>query len=167
MELKKMIRLSMLLSLSVVLSFLESLFPVFNGFMIPGVKIGFANIVLLCILYLYGFKEAFLTSILRVLLVSLLRTGLFNINFYFSIAGAISSMIFMNLAKKYMTFSVLGVSVVGSVVHSITQVMVATCLLETSILYYLPWIFLLAIPTGILTGIISKELMKTLEKNDF
>ena len=51
MDIKKTINFSMLLSLSVVLSIFESLIPIING-SIPGLKIGFANIVILFILYI-------------------------------------------------------------------------------------------------------------------
>ena len=45
MDTKKITRLSMLLAISVVLSLIESLIPLLNG-IIPGIKLGFANIVI-------------------------------------------------------------------------------------------------------------------------
>ena len=62
MEIKKITRLSILLSLSIVLSIVESLVPVFNG-IIPGLKIGLANIAIMIALYAYGIKEAIFVSI--------------------------------------------------------------------------------------------------------
>ena len=56
MELKKFARLSMLLSLSIVFSLIESMLPVLNGIMIPGLKLGLANIIIVFVLYTYGFK---------------------------------------------------------------------------------------------------------------
>ena len=50
MDLKRYTRLSLLLALSVVLNAVESLIPVFNG-LIPGLKIGLANTVILFVLY--------------------------------------------------------------------------------------------------------------------
>lgn len=165
MELKKFARLSMLLSLSIVFSLIESMLPVLNGIMIPGLKLGLANIIIVFVLYTYGFKEALYISILRVFLVGLLRTGLFNITFFFSIGGATLSLLCMLIVKK-LPFSILGVSVIGSIGHSIGQIGMAILFLNTmNLLYYLPWILLFSIPTGICIGILSNKLIDFYEKN--
>lgn len=164
MELKKFTRLSMLLALSVVLNLIESIIPLFNGF-IPGFKLGLANSIILLVIYLFSFKDALYISTLRVFLVGILRTGLFSVSFSFSLGGAILSVIVMSLAKKYTKLSIIGVSIVGSISHCIGQILVATVLLNTvNILYYLPWLLIFSIPTGIVIGIISKELVKYFEK---
>ena len=164
MELKKFTRLSMLLALSVVLNIIESVIPLFNGF-IPGFKLGLANSIILLIIYLYSFKDALYISTLRVFLVGMLRTGLFSISFGFSLGGAVLSVIVMSLAKKYTKLSIIGVSIIGSISHCIGQILVAMVLLNTAnILYYLPWLLIFSIPTGIVIGIISKELVKYFEK---
>ena len=80
MDIHRFTRLSMLLSLSVVLAFLESLIPFFDG-SIVGLKLGLANIVILYVLYTYSFRDAFFISITRVFFIGLFRTGLFSIPF--------------------------------------------------------------------------------------
>lgn len=160
MSTKQFTRLSLFLALSVVLNLIESVIPIFNG-AIPGLKIGLANIVILFVLYEYSFKDALYLSILRVFIVGILRTGLFSISFYFSLGGALLSIIMMYLLKRFTKLSIIGISIVGSVFHSIGQIIVACFLINTSgMIYYLPWLLLFSIPTGIFTGIISKELMK-------
>ena len=99
MEIKRFTRLSMLLALSVVLNIIESMIPFFSG-TIPGLKVGLANVVILFVLYTFSFKDALTLSILRVLLVGILRTGLFSITFFFSIAGAVLSIVVMFFAKN-------------------------------------------------------------------
>lgn len=163
MELKKFTRLSMFLALSVVLNLIESIIPLFNG-IIPGLKLGLANIIILYVLYIYGFKESIYLSIVRVFLVGILKTGLFSITFFFSLSGAILSLFFMFLVKKLTKLSIVGVSIVGSIMHSVGQILIAILILNTkSILFYLPWLLILSIPTGIITGLISKELIKSLK----
>lgn len=158
MELKKFTRLSMLLALGVVLNIVESFIPFFNG-TIPGLKLGLANIIVIVVLYLFSFKEAIYISILRVFLVGILRTGLFSMTFFFSLGGAILSIIIMSIAKKT-KLSIVGVSVLGSISHSIGQILIAILLLKNIyIIYYAPWIILFSLPTGIITGIISKSLV--------
>ena len=161
MEIKKYTRLSMLLALSVVLNIVENMIPIFNGTMVPGVKLGLANIVVLFVLYKYSFKEAFSLSIIRVFLVGILRTGLFSVAFWFSLGGASLSILAMYLAKKITKLSLVGISIIGSIFHSFGQIIVTSFFLgSTSAFAYLPIILLFAVPTGIITGIICKELVK-------
>lgn len=158
-NIKKIVRISALIALSIVLSILEGLIPVFN---IPGVKLGLANIVILTTLYIYGFKEAMFVSFIRILFVCIFRTGLFSL--YFSLSGAIFSLISMYLVKKT-KLSVIGVSIIGSIFHSIGQILIAYIILNTNIIYYLPFILILSIVTGTIIGYISKENINFLKNN--
>lgn len=163
MELKKYTRLSLMLALCVVLNLIESSIPIFNGF-IPGLKLGLANTVILFVLYKYSFKDGLYVSIIRVFIVGILRTGLFSINFFFSLSGAILSITMMYTFKKITQFSIIGISIIGSIFHSLGQILIAVVFIKNiNILYYLPFLLLFSIPTGIITGIISKELLKCLD----
>ena len=164
---KKYMRLVMLLSFSIVLSILESFIPLFNGY-IPGLKLGLANIIVLIVLYKYDAKDVFFVSILRVIVVGLMRTGLFSINFFFSLSGALFSCCFMILFKKT-KLSMIGVSVIGSIFHSIGQILIAILFLKNNnMIYYLPWLLLFSIPTGLFVGYVSKKMLSELEdKIDF
>lgn len=160
MKLKKFTRLSMLLALAVVLNIIETVIPFFNGY-IPGLKLGLANTIILFVLYMYSFKEALYISILRVFLVGILRTGLFSIAFFFSLGGAILSIVMMALFKRMSKLSVVGISIIGSVFHSIGQILVAIVIIDTTkMIYYLPWLLAISVPTGILVGLVTKELTK-------
>ncbi len=166
METKKFTRLSLLLALSVVLNLIEVIIPIFNG-VIPGLKLGLANIVILFVLMTYSFKDALYVSILRVFLVGILRTGLFSMPFLFSLGGAILSIIMMSISKKITKLSVVGISIVGSFFHSLGQILVACLIIGTkAMMYYLPLFLLFSIPTGIITGLITKELIKNLKTID-
>ena len=152
---KKEIRLSMLLSISIILNILESLIPIFN---FPGIRIGLANIITLIVLYTYGSKDAIYISILRVLLVGILRTGLFSIAFYFSLFGSIFSIISMIIFKKT-KLSIIGVSIVGAIMHNVGQIIAALFLINTNLIYYMPILLITSIITGTIIGFISKELL--------
>lgn len=157
---KKFTRLSMLLALSVALNVIEASLPLFNGY-IPGLKLGLANIVTLFIIYQFSLKDAFYVGILRVFLVGILRTGLFSTTFFFSLDGVLLSIICMYLTKKFLKLSIVGVSIIGSIAHSTGQVLTSILLLQmSSMIYYLPWLLLFSIPTGILVGLICKQLIK-------
>ena len=159
---KKFTRLTMLLALSVVLNIIESFIPLFNG-NIPGLKLGLANIIILIVLYMFSFKDALYVSLLRILLVGILRTGLFSMTFFFSLGGALLSLCSMFIAKKT-KLSIIGVSIIGSIFHSIGQILVAILIIKnTYIIYYVPWLLLFSIPTGILVGFTSKAILNNLE----
>lgn len=158
MEYKKLTRLSMLLALSILLSILESFFPFVNGY-IPGIKLGIANVVTVIVLTIYGGKEAFELAILRVILMGILRTGLFSTTFFFSLVGAFFSITAMIFVQKSQ-LSIIGISIVGSIFHGIGQIFVAVFLLKIpSLFYYLPWMVLFSIITGSIIGYFAKLLI--------
>ena len=127
MKTKDITTIGILTSVAVVISIIESYFD-FIGNIIPGLKLGFANIIILYALYKYDFKISIGISLIRVFVISLIRTG-FGINFFFSLVGAIFSVFAMWLVKKT-RLSVIGVSIVGSICHSIGQVLVGIVILD-------------------------------------
>ena len=164
MDTKRISKLSMLLALSLVLSLVESYIPILNG-VIPGFKVGFANIVVLFALYNLSFREAISLSILRVFIMGILRTGLFSITFTFSLAGALLSVVAMFLAKNYTKLSIVGVSIIGAIFHSIGQIIIAIIFLSNiNILYYLPVLLISSLVTGILVGMCSDKLISYYNK---
>jgi len=157
MKTKDITRIGILTALAVVISIIESYFT-FIGDIIPGLKLGLANIVIIFALYRFGFRTAIGISLTRVFVVALVRTG-FGFNFFFSLSGAILSIVSMVLVKKT-KLSVVGVSVIGSVCHSIGQVLIGIVILDNyNVMYYLPYLLLLSIPTGIVIGLVAKKLM--------
>ena len=161
MRTKRLTLLSIMLAVSIVLSIVESFIPVF----IPGVKLGLANVVTLIIMYIYGEKDAFLVLILRILLVGILRGTIFSVTFYLSLSGGLAAFMLMFLFKRFKVFSMIGVSIMGAFGHSVGQIAMAIFLIErTELIYYLPYIMVLSIITGVLTGIIATRSLNIVEK---
>ncbi len=159
MKTKEITTISILAAMSIVIGILESLITPL-GDILPGLKLGLANIIILFALYTYNFKTSLIISLIRVFIVALLRTG-FGFNFFFSLGGAILSIIVMALAKKT-HLSLIGVSILGSISHSIGQVLIGILILKNSnIIYYLPYLALFSIPTGIIIGVITKKLINS------
>lgn len=148
----------MLLSLGIVLNLVESMIP-FIGSIIPGLKLGLTNIVILLVLYLYGFKDALTLSIMRVFIIGILRTGLFNIIFFFSLSGALFSVLAMAISKRLTKLSIIGISIIGALFHSFGQIIIAILYINIEIIYYLPWLLLFSLPTGFLVGKIANEVL--------
>ena len=162
MKTKNITTIAILTSISVVISIIESYFT-FIGDLVPGLKLGLANIIILFTLYKYNFKISISISIIRVFIVALIRTG-FGINFLFSLTGAIFSILSMSIFKKT-KLSIIGVSVIGSCFHSIGQVLVGIIMLNNhNVIYYLPYLLAFSIIKGIFIGIISNRLLKYTEK---
>ena len=165
MSTKKISELGVLLSVGLILSYLESLIPV--AFPIPGIKLGLANIVTMYILYRYKAKEAILIMILRVLISGILFSGLTAI--VFGILGGLLSIAFMLLAKKTGFFSIMGLSMVGAVMHNAGQILAAFIIMENAaVIYYLPYLLISGIISGLIVGYISAIIIKRLSrlKND-
>ena len=162
METRKVARMGLLLALSMILSYVETLIPAFVA--VPGVKIGLANIVIVFALYTLGDMEAISLSLIRVLLSSLLFGSVLSLLYSFS--GALLSLVGMVLMKKVKFFSTTVVSVTGGVLHNLGQILVACLVLETDVLlYYLPVLILSGTITGAVIGIIASLVIKRLENN--
>ncbi len=160
MKTKKLTTMALLISLAMVLSYLESMLPSFVA--IPGVKVGLANIIVVFALYKLGTKEAAVISLLRVALVSLLFGS--GASFLYSLAGAVLSLGGMLLLKRIPAFSYVAVSVLGGVLHNVGQIGMACLLLETNVIvYYLPFLILSGTIAGIAVGILAAVLIRRID----
>ena len=159
MKTKQIALFGMLVALAFIFSYIEHLIPL----PLPtGVKLGAANIVVLCALYLLGFREALAVSFARIIL-SGFAFGISTVPY--SLAGGGLSLLVMLLLKRKESFSMTGVSVAGSVCHNVGQVLVAMALLGTNTVFYFPVLLLSGILAGILIGIISAAVLKKLKKH--
>lgn len=154
--------IALFVTTALLLSYIESLFPFFFG--VPGMKLGLANLAVVIALYYYGWKEALLVNILRIILAGLLFGNLFSI--LFSLCGVTASFLFMLLARRF-GLSVYGVSMVGGVFHNIGQLIAAIFIVQTvSVGYYAPFLLVAGLVTGLLIGIIGEEILRRLPKDD-
>ena len=160
MKVQKITLLAVLLAATIVVAILESFIP---SLTIPGVKLGFANIIILVTLYEVGILDSIFINLVRVLVVSLIRGTFLSMGFFMSLTGAVFSLgimiLFYLLIKK---FSIIGVSVIGSLFHVIGQILIAMIYMSSIyVVYYLPIIAISAVITGILVGIVAKAIIRT------
>ena len=155
-----MVLLAMLTASAIVIAIAESFIPSIG---IPGIKLGLANIVILITLYEVGIIEAVFIDIIRVFIVSLVRGTFLSMGFFMSLTGACFSLIIMILLYLIIKkFSIIGVSVAGAIFHVFGQVLIAMIYLDNAyIFYYLPFIALISIATGVFVGIIAKLIIRT------
>ena len=159
MNTRKTALIGVLIAATVIIAIVESFIPSVG---IPGIKLGLANIMILVTLYELGIKEAIIVNLARVFLASLLRGTIFTMGFFMSLTGAVFSLIVMIIfylvIKK---FSIIGVSVIGAIFHVVGQILIAILYLGTGyVVFYLPFIGLAAIITGVFVGIVAKAIIK-------
>lgn len=162
-RLNKIIFLSILVSIGLALSILESSMPL--PIAIPGARLGLSNMVVLVTLVVFGFKEGLVVSGLKSI-VLMLVTGSIS-SFIYSFSGAVISCVAMYVVYKYFSniFSLIGVSIFGALFHNFAQVSIASLMINNMRIYtYLPFLMLVSIFTGYFVGLSSIYIVKNLKK---
>ena len=134
---------------ALILSWVEAILPF--QIPVPGVKLGFANLVLLFVLYEYSFPSALCFGVLRALLGGLFLGRLSGL--LFSLTGTLAAVCGMALLKRCRCFSSLGVSAAGAVLHGVGQLTVASFLLTPAVLSLLPWVGISSAACGVVIWI--------------
>lgn len=158
--------LAMLTAVAIVISLLERLVPL--DFMIVGAKLGLANVVTIFVIYKVGKNEALLVLLTRICVVTLL-TGRVS-SFLFSFSGGIFAFFIsnslINYYKKNVTF--VGICIAGSAFHHIGQIIAGIIVLSNlAIIAYLPYLLLISIPLGFITGNFIEILLTRLGNIEF
>jgi heptaprenyl diphosphate synthase len=160
----KMIFISLLVSVGLALSVLESAIPL--PISMPGARLGLSNMVVLVTLIVFGFKDGIKVGMLKST-VLMLVTGSIS-SFIYSISGAVLSCIMMFLFYRYLSgiFSLIGVSIIGAAAHNFAQVSVAVLMLSNPRIYsYLPFLLVVSLFTGYFVGLSSIYIVDNLKKN--
>ena len=148
---RRLVQSAVLVSLALALSYTERFIPLQLLIPLPGVKLGLANVVTLIALYLLGGKSAFSILILRCVLGSVFGGGMTGL--LFSLTGGILSMSVMALCKNAPFLSVYGVSILGAAAHNVGQILMSMVLMHSVYIgAYLPYLLLVAVFTGMITG---------------
>ena len=146
---QRLASLSICLALTLTLSYVEYLVipPIF-----PGVKLGISNVLIMFIFFRYGVWDAVCVSLMRVGISSLLLGNLSS--FAFSLCGAVLSvlaLVICSLARDRV--SRIGTSVLSAAMHGIGQIIAAAIIYSSvGVVYYLPFLLLLSLPVGAVSG---------------
>lgn len=162
MTARKAAMLGMLMAAGILLQLLESFVPVMA--IVPGYKIGLANIVGLFALYRFGTKDMVIVTTGRVVLSALLTGTIFSVAFLLSCSGAVLSMLAMALGKASGKFSIYGVSVLGAVFHSVGQVAAVTWIYQQYFMQmFLPILMALSLVSGLLIALVTSQLLSRIK----
>lgn len=152
--------IALLSAAAFVLSWVDSLIPV-SG-VLPGAKLGLANLSVLVGLYLLGPGGGAVLCLVKILLSTILFGNAFS--FFYALAGGVLSYLVMLLLRKHC--SVVFVSVMGGMFHNLGQLLVAAVVLETGgLLGYLPVLLLCGLGAGCAVGVAGGILVERLRKS--
>ena len=157
---KRLTRCGMLVAVAVVLSLVERMFPLDAIVPVPGVKLGLANVVTLFALTRLGARDAF------AIVVTMGSVSAF----LFSLFGGLLSLIVMGILLKAegRFCSLFGVSVGGAAAHNIGQMAAAVIWLKNwAVIAYLPFLLVMSVPLGLVTGLTCSVVLHHLKKIDF
>ena len=150
----------LLFALAMALSFLEGTL-VIPGLM-PGMKLGLANIVVMYALFFMGGKQALVLDLLKALFVFLVSGWTAG---FLSLCGGLFSLLVMWVLYYHFpvppTWFIL--SVCGALAHNIGQLLGASVILSSAMsLYYAPVMLVFGLIMGSLTSITLRALLPAL-----
>jgi heptaprenyl diphosphate synthase len=162
---RKLVTLALFISVALVLHVIEGMLPVLPG-MVPGIKLGLANLVTLIAIMFFGFKDVLLIVVLRCFMGAVFAGAISN--FLFSAAGGILSAVVMWFIYKKLGkfFSITGISTAGAIAFNIGQLFVASIIVKNFMIYsYLSALIISAVVTGIFIGIVCSYVKRLIINN--
>ena len=161
---RRLVLISMLSACGLVIFVFESFLP-----LLPWFRPGLGNVATLLALMIFGFRDAFTVTMLRIVLGALILGRLFTPIFIFALSGGLASVIIMTLVMQYTkgVFGPVGISVLGAVAHNMVQLLVAYLLFVKSIeIFILIPVFMGAgVITGAFVGLVAAMIFeKTLKE---
>ena len=160
MKTKQLTLCAVLAAMALGLSYVERFIPLNLLVPLPGVKLGLANIVTLLALYFLDTKHAAMILGVRCFFGAIFGGGIMALAY--SLTGGALALLTMALARRCPALSVYGVSVLGAAAHNCGQILAAMALLRSVyVSAYLPFLLVMAVPSGLLTGAISAACFRT------
>lgn len=129
---------------------------------IPGMKLGLANIITLLVMVRFGYKDAMLVLLVRIILASIFAGQI--VSLIYSLCGGILCLVAMTLTNKLLSNKYIYItSIIGALFHNTGQILAAFFILRLSgILVYIPYLIICGIFTGLFTGVICHFLNRHL-----
>ena len=161
-RIRRQIFMALFVALAVALHTLEYLLPS----PAPWFRLGFANILAITALFLYGARAAWTVTLARIGIGSLLLGNLFSPGFLLSLSGGILATALMTAARKIFGRMIgpVGVSALGALGHVVGQMLVAWLVLvrHDGLWRMFPFLLLFALGTGIANGVAADSLLNLL-----
>ena len=154
----------LLVTLMLILGYVESLLQPLVPVPVPGIKLGLSNGVLLFGLYLMDIPTTVIMMLLKVGLSGLLFGS--PMTMLFALCGGVLSLAGMIPLSRVRGVNVITVSMVGAVLHNAGQILAAMMVMtEVStgiLLRYLAVLMAIALVTGAATGVLARIIIDRL-----
>ncbi len=136
---------------AVVLSWLESALPPLP---VPMARLGLANVAVTAAMTLLGLPCGAAVAAVKVLFAFLTRgaTAALMAGAGTVCAVAVTACLLPLCRRERLTF--VGVSIAASAAHTLGQLAAAGWMLGGAVAAYAPWLLLISLPTGVLTGLL-------------
>ena len=162
MNTRKSVNLGFLMAVGILLQLIESFVPIVM--IVPGFKIGLANLASLFALMIYDKKSMWIVGMGRIFLSAILQGTLFSVAFWLSLSGGLLSLIAMSIAADVKVFSIYGISILGAAFHSVGQVIAVTWIYQQYFMQlFLPILLALSIVSGLVVAILSQKMLDRLK----
>lgn len=150
-------------ALAIGLSFVDAAIPL----PIPGIKPGFANIVILIVLARYGIGTAIWVSLLRVLAGSLLFGSFLSPGFFLGFCGALCSLtaLFLSGVLPDRLFGAVSRSIIAAFAHIAGQLALAYFWLipHVGLFALAPFFAVAALVFGTVNGLVAAHFLEKVE----
>ncbi len=140
-------RLGLLCAMAIGLSALDGLF---SPLLPPGARAGLSNTVVMLAAGSLGLLPALAIVLFKAVFALMTRGAIASL---LSLAGGVASALLLFFLFRYARFlGLFGISILGALCHSLTQLAVSLLLYGTAILAYAPVLVLLSVPGGLITA---------------
>lgn len=158
---KKLSLIAILTAISIVLGFFENFFPI----PIPGVKLGLSNLGIMISLYLLNFKYTLLIALLKSILIPIITGNLIvkiTIGLPATLLAFLGMFVYSKLTKHLS--SPISTGALGAFIHISSQFIIIKHLFIKNLAFFkiFPYFSIISIFTGILTGLITYKVIKTI-----
>jgi len=154
-SIKRITLLGILLAFTLIMGLVERLIPL-DG-MIPGMRLGLANLAVIIALYTLKRSDTFILLFLKCLMTAMFSGSI--IALLYSLTGSMASLLIMLLLVNHKShnISIIGVSVAGAAFHNLGQITIARFIFGTwGVLLYLPFLLIIGTISGIIIGFLAK-----------
>lgn len=162
MPVKRLTELAMLTAVALIIFVIELQIPPLTA--IPGIKLGLANIITVYCVYRYKPWEAALVVAVRVIIGAMFAASFSTI--LYSASGALLCLAGMiPVSRLFPKLPIWACSMIGAVLHNIGQFTAVLLTLGSSVvLWYLPYLLLAGIISGLFTGLCAHFVIESMKK---
>ncbi|MBR5472541.1 MAG: Gx transporter family protein [Clostridia bacterium] len=160
-DIKRVAVYALLVAICLIVGYLENYLSISLAAIIPGVKIGLSNAIVLTLIFCGDTKGAWMVNITRICLSALIFGS--PISFLFSLSGGIASMITASVLSRFKSVSAIGTSIAGGAMHNIFQCFAAMIFVGVGVVKILPFLILLGAICGAFCGVLLSLILKKLK----